>query len=196
MLSATALPNTTVAIKTQRTHNERPANQEAPWLPRGTTLVPHTEPKPHIKSSPTLPYVTRLQPNATTPRACRHAPGPQQLLPSSASLRVPFRVALGAPCRGGAGTLGRDGVLGAGGGGGLRAVATGVLQRVPAALLVLQAQPSGQDHGQVAGGGGHLLSVLRVQGGTISTPVPLLGAPQKPTTSVFSPLAIPPWRQS
>lgn len=68
------------------------------------------------------------------------------------------------------GTLGGDGVLGAGRGGGLCAVAAGVLQRVPAALLVLQAQPPCQHHGQVAGGGGHLLAVLRGRGGSVSPP--------------------------
>lgn len=80
----------------------------------------------------------------------------------------------------GGSTLGRDGVLRAGRGGGLRAVATGVLQRVPAALLVLQAQPTGQDHGQVAGGRGHLLPMLLGQG-ALSAPWFLLweapGAP-------------------
>ena len=57
-------------------------------------------------------------------------------------------------------TLRGDGVLGAGGGVGLGAVATGVLQGVPAALLLVHAQAPGQHHGQVAGGRGHVVSVL------------------------------------
>lgn len=43
-------------------------------------------------------------------------------------------------------TLGGYGVLGAGGGVGLGAIAAGVLQRVSAALLLLHAQSSGQNH--------------------------------------------------
>ena len=57
-------------------------------------------------------------------------------------------------------TLGGDGILGAGGGAGLGAVPTGILQRVSAALLLLHAQAPGQDHGQVTGCRGHLLTML------------------------------------
>ena len=48
-------------------------------------------------------------------------------------------------------TLRGYGVLGAGRGVGLGAVAAGVLQRVPAALLLLHAQTSGQDHSEGTG---------------------------------------------
>lgn len=48
-------------------------------------------------------------------------------------------------------TLGGDGVFGAGGGVSLGAVAAGVLQRVPAALLLLHTQSSGQNHRQSTG---------------------------------------------
>lgn len=58
-------------------------------------------------------------------------------------------------------TLGGNGVLGAGGCVGLAAVATGVLQRVPAALLLLHTQASGQDHGKSAGSWGQRLTMLR-----------------------------------
>lgn len=82
-------------------------------------------------------------------------------------------------------TLGRDGVLRARWGGGLRAVATGVLQRVPAALLVLQAQPPCEHHGQVAGGGGHLLAMLWGQG--LSAPQGNPRAPPPiPTTTTLA----------
>lgn len=57
--------------------------------------------------------------------------------------------------------MGGNGVLGAGGCVGLAAVAAGVLQRVPAALLLLHAQAAGQDHGQSAGGRGKRLTMLR-----------------------------------
>lgn len=57
--------------------------------------------------------------------------------------------------------MGGNGVLGAGGRVGLAAVATGVLQRVPAALLLLHTQASGQDHGKSAGGWGQRLTMLR-----------------------------------
>lgn len=57
--------------------------------------------------------------------------------------------------------MGGNGVLGARGCVGLAAVATGVLQRVPAALLLLHAQASGQDHGKSAGGRGERLTMLR-----------------------------------
>lgn len=51
-------------------------------------------------------------------------------------------------------------VLRAGWGRSLGAVATRVLQRITTAFLVLQAQSTGQYHGQVTGGRGHLLSML------------------------------------
>lgn len=58
-------------------------------------------------------------------------------------------------------TLGGYGVFGARGGVGLAAVAAGVLQRVPAALLLLHTQTSGQNHGKSAGCWGERLTMLR-----------------------------------
>lgn len=57
--------------------------------------------------------------------------------------------------------MGGYGVFRAGGGVGLAAVAAGVLQRVPAALLLLHTQPSGQNHGKSAGCRGERLTMLR-----------------------------------
>lgn len=57
-------------------------------------------------------------------------------------------------------TLGGDGVFGAGGGVGLGAVAAGVLQRVPAALLLLHTQSSGKNHSQSTGCRGERLTML------------------------------------
>lgn len=56
--------------------------------------------------------------------------------------------------------MGGDGVFRAGGGVSLRAVAAGVLQRVPAALLLLHAQSSGQNHSQSTGCRGERLAML------------------------------------
>lgn len=97
-------------------------------------------------------------------------------------------------------TLGGDGVLGAGGRGGLCAVAARVLQGVPAALLVLQAQAAGQHHGQVTGRRGHLLTVLgvvRLQAEALLPASPsarTAGSPQQAEQSELAlrPLAWPP----
>lgn len=56
--------------------------------------------------------------------------------------------------------MGGDGVFGAGGGVSLGAVAAGVLQRVPAALLLLHTQSSGENHSQSTGCRGERLTML------------------------------------
>lgn len=58
------------------------------------------------------------------------------------------------------GTLRGNSVLGAGGSGGLGTVTTRVLKGVPVALLLLHAETTGQDHGQVTGCWRHLFTVL------------------------------------
>lgn len=172
VLPIIVLPGTTVAIKTHLSPSSPGTLSVTAWHQHlYRTLNPQRTQSSHLRSVHCDHSLMLL-----TPSPDRRAPGPPTPLPSPS----PLGAVLGAPgCRG-AGTLGRDRVLGAGGGGGLCAVAAGVLQRVPAALLVLQAQPPGQDHGQVAGGRGHLLPMLRRQEGTVSSLVPLLEASQKP----------------